>query len=82
MTNKQVMAQLPDEQFFAKIEWLLHDYGKNYTDTRSAVIDWLGKEAKSENACETMCRYAPPEKKWPCVDCDMRYHDRAEEDQK
>lgn len=82
MTNKQVMAQLPDEQFFAKIEWLLHDYGKNYTDTRLAVIDWLGKEAKSWNTCETMCIYAPHGKKWPCVDCDMRYHDRAEEEHK
>lgn len=28
--------------------------------------------------CEDICRYAPPEKKWPCVDCDIRYHDRAE----
>ena len=28
--------------------------------------------------CEDICRYAPPENKWPCVDCDMRCHDRAE----
>lgn len=48
------------------------------SDTRSAVIDWLGKETKRGNICETMCRYAPPSNKWPCVDCDMRYHDRAE----
>lgn len=24
------------------------------------------------------CKHNPPAKKWPCVDCDMRYHDRAE----
>lgn len=47
-----------------------------------AEIKRLKEEKKSWNACETICRYAPPEKKWPCVDCDMRYHDRAEEDQK
>lgn len=28
--------------------------------------------------CADICRYAPPSKKWPCVDCDMRVHDRAE----
>ena len=29
--------------------------------------------------CEDICKFAPPEKgKWPCEDCDMRYHDRAE----
>ena len=29
--------------------------------------------------CEDICKYASPEtKKWPCVDCDMRWHDRAE----
>lgn len=29
--------------------------------------------------CKEVCKYAPPEKnKWPCVDCDMRCHDRAE----
>ena len=46
MTNKEAMCKLPDEQFFAKIEWLLHEYGRNYIDTRMAVIDWLGQEAK------------------------------------
>lgn len=49
MTNKEAMCHLTDEQFFAKIEWLLHDYGRNYIDTRIAVIEWLGKEAKQEN---------------------------------
>ena len=29
--------------------------------------------------CEAVCKYAPPENKWPCVDCDMRWHDRAEQ---
>ena len=28
--------------------------------------------------CEEVCKHAPPENKWPCVDCDMRVHDRAE----
>lgn len=29
--------------------------------------------------CEEVCKHAPPKKgKWPCEDCDMRWHDRAE----
>lgn len=33
--------------------------------------------------CEDICKFAPPEKgKWPCEDCDIRYHDRAELKQK
>ena len=28
--------------------------------------------------CEDICRHAPPSKEMPCVDCDMRCHDRAE----
>ena len=29
--------------------------------------------------CKDICKHAPPEKgKWPCEDCDMRWHDRAE----
>ena len=78
VTNKEAMCKLPDDKFFSEIEWLLHDYGRNFTDTRSAVIQWLGKEMKGE-VCEWFCVYAPPGKKWPCVDCDMRVHDRAEQ---
>ena len=30
-------------------------------------------------SCEEVCKHAPPEKdKWPCKDCDIRWHDRAE----
>ena len=30
--------------------------------------------------CEEVCKHAPPEKdKWPCMDCDIRFHDRAEQ---
>lgn len=33
---------------------------------------WDGK------ICEDICRHAPPEKKWPCIDCNMICYDRAE----
>ena len=35
-------------------------------------------EIKEWQHCEDLCVHAPPSKKWPCIDCDMRYHDRAE----
>lgn len=28
--------------------------------------------------CDDICKYAPIGKKWPCIDCDVRWHDRAE----
>ncbi len=29
--------------------------------------------------CADICKHAPPKKgKWPCEDCDIRFHDRAE----
>lgn len=28
--------------------------------------------------CEDICKHYPPGNKWPCVDCDIRIHDRAE----
>ena len=40
------------------------------------VLDDLIGDGKH---CEDVCKHAPPEKgKWPCEDCDMRWHDRAE----
>jgi hypothetical protein len=39
-------------------------------------MDFLG--ISDGKKCEDICKCAPPEKKWPCVDCDMRCHDRAE----
>ena len=48
MTNKQAMVNLSDEAFFDKWHWLTHVYGKRYTDSRIAIIEWLGKEAKED----------------------------------
>ncbi len=43
------------------------------------MIDVIGNGKR----CEEVCKHAPPEKwKWPCEDCDMRFHDRAEPPEK
>jgi len=47
MTNQEHLSNLSPEDFYTKLEWLLHDYGRNYTDTRAAVIDWLKQEYKN-----------------------------------
>lgn len=45
-------------------------------DLIKKVLDDLIGDGKR---CEDVCEHAPPEKgKWPCEDCDMRWHDRAE----
>lgn len=42
---------------------------------QKALDDLIGDGKR----CEDVCKHAPPEKgKWPCEDCDMRWHDRAE----
>jgi hypothetical protein len=48
VTNKQAMVNLSDEAFFDKWHWLTHVYGKRHTDSRIAIIEWLGKEAKAD----------------------------------
>ena len=58
------------------------EYEKAENMLESEIKRLKEEKAKGLNTCETICKYAPPEKKWPCMDCDMRYHDRAEEDQK
>ena len=35
-------TKTPEEQYDF-MNWLLNDYGKQFTDTRQAVIDWLNK---------------------------------------
>lgn len=44
MTNKEWLATLSAEVWFDVIDWLYHDYGKRYTDSRQAIIEWLDME--------------------------------------
>lgn len=45
MTNKEWLATLSPETWWDVVyEWLFHNYGKRWTDTRHAIIDWLEKE--------------------------------------
>ena len=41
MTNKEWLATISDEEWYAKIWWLFHIYGKRYDNTYAAVIEWL-----------------------------------------
>jgi hypothetical protein len=45
MTNKEWLATLPPDEWWETVhEWLFHKYGKQWTDSRLAVIEWLEKE--------------------------------------
>ena len=44
MTNKEWMATLTSEELFGLLDWLYHDYGKQYTNTRWAIIKWFDEE--------------------------------------
>lgn len=49
MTNKEFITTLNDEQCYIVLDWLFHQWGKQWTSTRDAVILWLGEEYNPEN---------------------------------
>ena len=51
MTNQEYLSTLSPEDFYTKLEWLLHDYGRNYIDIRIAIINWLKEEYKNPSKC-------------------------------
>lgn len=41
MTNQEKMCKLSPEDFYEKLYWLFTTYGKTFTNSRTALIDWL-----------------------------------------
>ena len=41
MTNKEWLATLPSKTCWIVLDWLMHQYGRCYTDTAIAVSEWL-----------------------------------------
>lgn len=52
MTNKEYLSTLSAEEWFIKIGWLFKVYGKSYTDSHIAIIEWLNKEHEEEQMNE------------------------------
>ena len=46
MTNKEQLVHLSSRDWYARIDWLYHDYAKNYTDSRAAIINLINEEYK------------------------------------
>lgn len=47
-TNKQMLSQMESEQLYDKMVWLFQDYGKRFTDSRTAIIEWLNSEGNED----------------------------------
>lgn len=47
-TNKQMLSQMDTEQLYDKLVWLFQDYGKRFTDSRTAIIEWLNSERRDD----------------------------------
>ena len=45
-SNQQWLATLKPDEWWNVVDWLYHDYGKRWTDSRPAIIDWLAEEHK------------------------------------
>lgn len=41
MTNQEWLCSLNAEDFLCHIKWLLQNYGKQWTDSDPAIIEWL-----------------------------------------
>ena len=50
--ERNFLSGLTTEEQYNKINWLLHDYGMRYTDTRQAVIYWLEKHLTQSEQLE------------------------------
>ena len=46
LTNQQYLADLPPEDCYEVMNWLFQHYGRRYTDTRKAIIDWMYREVQ------------------------------------
>ena len=41
MTGKEYLLNKSEEEIYELMAWLFFDYGRRYTDTRLAIIEWL-----------------------------------------
>lgn len=46
ITNKEHLATLPSTEWVMRVDWLYHSFGKAYTDSLAAIMDWLEEEYK------------------------------------
>ena len=44
MTNQQWLATISPEEWLRIIDWLYHEYGKSFTDSETAIKEWLESE--------------------------------------
>lgn len=64
MTNKEWLATLSAEEWWNIVhEWLFHTYGKQWTDSREAILAWLSEEhdALKDNSEIVRCK--------DCINC-------------
>lgn len=46
MTNLEHLSSLTSEEAYEIMRWLFFEYGRMYTLTREAIIEWLEKEVE------------------------------------
>jgi len=75
MTNQMYMAEMPPEDFYEVMNWLLHEHGRQYVDTRREAISWLYREARF-GVWQRVTGYATPggDPVWKCPVCGFNEH--------
>jgi len=54
MTGKDYLCSKTAEEMYDTMKWLFDTYGQFYTDTRSAIIEWLKTEGATD---KLVCEY-------------------------
>ena len=60
----EIRGKSPEEQY-KLLRWLFYDYGKEFTDTRGAIMEWLSQEVDDVNEWCYDCKEFDP-KHWCC----------------
>lgn len=53
MTNQQWLATISPEEWLRMIDWLYHEYGKCFTDSETAIKEWLKSDKETDSGENT-----------------------------
>ena len=53
MNNKEYLSTVSAEEWYDVVQWLFHKYGKRYTESRGAIMEWLEMEHEAADYPET-----------------------------
>lgn len=69
MTNQEWLATVSPDEWMKTIDWLFHDYGKQWTDSYLAIKNWLTEEKGVEKSEWLYTEDEFGRDGWRCKEC-------------